>query len=67
MDNDELAEQARAGLALVDRVKRLDKLYLAMFDAQDAYTRDPSQVNWRRFQFCHTRYHNLVTEWGDGS
>lgn len=45
---------------LVERVKRLDRLYLAMCDAQDRWIADGSLVNFKRWIFYQRRYKALV-------
>ena len=51
--------------ALVSRVQRLDRLYLAACDAQDQWIAEPSSVNYRRWVFYQLRYQRLVAEWSE--
>lgn len=48
---------------LVERVKKLDRLYLAAEAARDAWLRDPNGVNWRRYRFLLGRYEALVADY----
>ena len=47
---------------IVDHVKRLNRLYLAIDDALEEGLRNPTPVNWRRYVFCRERYDNAVIE-----
>lgn len=42
--------------AMVDHVKRLDRLYLAAVDAHDAWLDNASAGNWQRFTTARAAY-----------
>lgn len=48
----------------VERIKKLDRLYLAQQEALDAYHRDPTEINERRWSFLFRRYAALRDELG---
>jgi hypothetical protein len=48
----------------VERIKKLDRLYLAQAEALAAYHREPSDVNYRRWTFLFERYGEVRNELG---